>query len=76
MIKVADSETGKVAAKDMEAHTFVSISFSQTHPRDAINVVKYVNENILVTGDDIGIVKVQPIFVFFFLTGRHGTHEP
>jgi len=66
VIKVADPETGKITAKDMEAHAFVSISFSQTHPRDAINVVKYVNQNIFVTGDDIGIVKAQPIFISSF----------
>jgi len=75
VVKVADPETGKVAARDMEAHAFVSISFSQTYLRDAINVVKYVNENIFVTGDDTGIVKVQTILIFSYLTGGHGTHE-
>ena len=34
------------------------ITFGEANNRDAIDVVKYVNENIFVTGDDIGVVKV------------------
>jgi len=58
VIKIADSETGKVTAKDMEAHTFAGHQRISLIRRDAIDAVKYMNENIFVTGDDIGVVKV------------------
>jgi hypothetical protein len=57
VIKLADSETGKVVMKDMEAHTFKAIPDS-ANDSEAIDAVKYVNENAFVTGDDIGVVKV------------------
>ena len=65
VIKLADSETGKVIAKDTEAHSYFPSKVEGLTGREAIDVVKYVNENIFVTGDDIGVVKVPP-FLFFF----------
>src|SRR5271170_6146176 len=58
VIKMADSETGKVVVKDMEAHSYDQ-NWKELIIREAINAVKYVNENIFVTGDDIGVVKVH-----------------
>jgi enolase len=39
----------------------VRSSLSEADFRDAINAVKFVNENIFVTGDDLGVVKVREI---------------
>ena len=36
-------------------------NYFKTDFRNAINAVKYVNENVFVTGDDIGIVKAVKI---------------
>jgi hypothetical protein len=64
VIKLADSETGKVIAKDTEAHSyFPTTKVEELTDREAIDVVKYVNENIFVTGDDIGVVKVPPVLL-------------
>jgi WD repeat-containing protein 55 len=59
VIKMADSETGKVVMKDVEAHTLNQF-LKSANSREAINTIKYVSENAFVTGDDIGVAKVFP----------------
>ena len=69
VIKIADSETGKVTAKDTGAHTFCRPQRISLIGREAIDAVKYVNENIFVTGDDVGIVRVLHPTVFLTIEG-------
>jgi len=50
------------------------ITFGEANDRDAIDLVKYVTENIFVTGDDIGVVKVYLPRVMD--DSRRGIEEP